>query len=162
MSNNSSGEGGRSRDLSSGINHISTPSDHHETPSSTLADISLVPTRRRSRGADYDDPHDHHDTPASSAAKVISIPSSAVMVTTTIERETRPFSYKYTESPVESSKTCGCGCLISLKAGMVDGRLLTAQTKITAGGSHFLEDFDQKLDPCCCQTFPLREIPSVT
>ncbi|KAM6477751.1 hypothetical protein HDV62DRAFT_401266 [Trichoderma sp. SZMC 28011] len=84
ISSSSSDEARRSRDLGSGMNRISTPSELHETPSSTLADISLVPTRRRSRGADDVDPHDH-DTPDASAAKVISKPASAVMVTTTIE-----------------------------------------------------------------------------
>ncbi|KAL7795185.1 hypothetical protein V8C37DRAFT_408861 [Trichoderma ceciliae] len=161
VSSTSSGEGGRSRDLGPGINRISTPSELHETPSSTLADISLVPTRRRSRGDDYDDPHEN-ENPGKNTAKAFNRPSTAVMVTTTIERETRPHSYNFAGLRIESSKSCGCGCLISLKSGVVDERSLSPHTKITAGGSHFVEDFDQKTEPCYCQTSCSREIPTIT
>ncbi|KAL7963619.1 hypothetical protein V8C34DRAFT_300122 [Trichoderma compactum] len=160
VSSSSSGEARRSRDLGSGMNRISTPSELHETPSSTLADISLVPTRRRSRGADDVDPHDH-DTPDTSAAKVISKPASAVMVTTTIESETRPRSYNFTGLTRESSKACGRGCLMSRGSGLADDSFFSPQTKITAGGSHFLEDFGQKVDACYCQPFVLRETHNV-
>jgi hypothetical protein len=161
VSSTSSGEARRSRDLSSGVNRISTPSELHETPSSTLADISLVPTRRRSREVDRDDPYERK-TPNGDGAKVINNPSSTVMVTTTIKREVRPRSYDLTGLHIESSTTCGCGCLISLKSDAMDERFLPLQTKITSGGAHFLESSDQKSDPCHCQTFPLREMPSGT
>ncbi|KAL7781962.1 hypothetical protein V8C43DRAFT_327507 [Trichoderma afarasin] len=160
ISSSSSDEARRSRDLGSGMNRISTPSELHETPSSTLADISLVPTRRRSRGADDVDPHDH-DTPDTSAAKVISKPSSAVMVTTTIESETRPRSYNFNRLTKESSKACGCGCLMYRRSCLADDNFFSPQTKITAGGSHFLEDFGQKVDICYCQPFVLRETNNV-
>ncbi|KKP07443.1 hypothetical protein THAR02_00505 [Trichoderma harzianum] len=149
MSSSSSDEARRSRDLGSVMNRISTPSELHETPSSTLADISLVPTRRRSRGADDVDPHDH-DPPDTSAAKVISKPASAVMVTTTIESETRPRSYNFNKQTKESSKACGCGCLMYRRSCLADDNFFSPQTKITAGGSHFLEDFGQKVDICYC------------
>ncbi|KAL7937410.1 hypothetical protein V8C35DRAFT_276908 [Trichoderma chlorosporum] len=152
VSSTSSGEARRSRDLGPGMNHISTPSELHETPPSTLANISLVPTRRRSRGADDVDLPDHR-APDNCAVKVISKPTSAVMVTTTIESETRPRSYDFTRLTKESSKTCGCGCLISRKSFLGDDSFFSAQTKITAGGSHFLEDFGQKEDTCYCQPF---------
>ncbi|KAM0257839.1 hypothetical protein ACHAQJ_004143 [Trichoderma viride] len=161
VSSTSSGEARRSRDLGSGVNHISTPSELHETPSSTLADISLVPTRRRSREVDRDDPYERK-IPESDVAKMIINPSSTVMVTTTIKREVRPRSYDFAGLHIESSTTCGCECLVSLKSGAMEERFLPLQTKITAGGSHFLEDIDQKPDPCYCQTFPLRDVPNVT
>lgn len=148
VSSSSSGEARRSRDLGSGINRISTPSELHETPLSTLANISLVPTRRRSRGADYVDLHDVGTPDSNSNAKVINLPSTAVMVTTTIESETRCRSYNFTGLAEESSKACGCGCLTVLKSSVVEERLLSPQTKITAGGSHFLEDFGQRANAC--------------
>ncbi|KAL7944345.1 hypothetical protein V8C42DRAFT_326541 [Trichoderma barbatum] len=160
VSSTSSGEARRSRDLGSGMNRLSTPSELHETPPSTLAGISLVPTRRRSRGANDVDLHDH-GTPDDSAAKAIKKPSSAVMVTTTIESETRPRSYNFSGLTRESSKACGCGCLIVRRSGLVDDDFFSPKTKITAGGSHFLEDFGQKVDACYCQPFVLRETHNV-
>ncbi|UKZ54678.1 hypothetical protein TrVGV298_008490 [Trichoderma virens] len=160
VSSTSSGEARRSRDLGSGMNRISTPSELHETPSSTLADISLVPTRRRSRGADDVDLHDH-GTPETGAAKIVNKPASTVIVTTTIESETRPRSDSFAGPAKASSKACGCGCLMSRRSGLTDDGFFSPQTKITAGGSHFLEDFGQKADACYCQPFVLRETHNV-
>ncbi|KAH6610164.1 hypothetical protein Trco_000184 [Trichoderma cornu-damae] len=162
VSSISSGEGARSRDRGLGINHISTPSDLHETPPSTLTDISLEPTRRRSSGADDGDLHDR-ETPGADAAKVSNDPSNAVVVATTIERKTRPRSHDDTGLPTEASEACACGCLISLTPNAGDGQSLSPQAKITAGGSHFLEGFDQKLEPRQCQSaLRPREVPRVT
>ncbi|KAL9489554.1 hypothetical protein ACSS6W_001831 [Trichoderma asperelloides] len=151
-STSSSGEARRSRDLGSGANRISSPSEFHETLSSTLADISLVPTRRRSRDGDHDDPYEH-DTPDSHAAKMLNNPSNAFTVTTTIKREVGPRPSDFPGLHIESSTTCGRECLISLKSGAIDGRFLPLQTKITAGRSHSLEESDQKFDACHCQSF---------
>ncbi|KAL6910325.1 hypothetical protein GGI43DRAFT_378306 [Trichoderma evansii] len=153
-SNSSSGEARRSRDLGSGANRISTPSEFQETLSSTLADISLVPTRRRSRDGDHDDPYEN-DTPDSDAAKMIKNPSNAVTVTTTIKREVGPRPNDFSGLHMESSTTCGRECLISLKSGGIDERFLPLQTKITAGRSHSVEGSDQKFDACHCQSFSL-------
>ncbi|UKZ80458.1 hypothetical protein TrVFT333_008219 [Trichoderma virens FT-333] len=136
VSSTSSGEVRRSRDLGSGMNRISTPSELHETPSSTLADISLVPTRRRSRGADDVDLHDH-GTPETGAAKIVNKPASTVIVTTTIESETRPRSDSFTGPAKASSKACGCGCLMSRRSGLTDDGFFSPQTKITAGAPIF-------------------------
>ncbi|KAL7902603.1 hypothetical protein HDV63DRAFT_23855 [Trichoderma sp. SZMC 28014] len=152
---NSSGEPRRSRDLGSGANRISTPSEFQETLSSTLADISLVPTRRRSLDGDRDDPYEQ-DTPDGDAAKMIRNPSNAVTVTTTIKREIGPNPNHFPGLHIESSTTCGRECLISLKSGAMDDGFLPLETKITAGRSHSLEGSDQtRVDGCRCQSFSL-------
>lgn len=153
-STSSSGEARRSRDLGSGGNRISPPSEFQETLPSTLADISLVPTRRRSRDGDHDDPYEH-DTLDGDAAKMINNPSNAVTVTTTIKREVGPRPNDYTGLHIESSTTCGRECLISLKSGTIDERFLPLQTKITAGRSHSLEGSVKKFDACYCQSLSL-------
>ncbi|TFB04933.1 hypothetical protein CCMA1212_002820 [Trichoderma ghanense] len=153
MSSNSSGETRRSRDFGPGINRISTPSELHETPLSTLADISIVPTRRRSPGTDDADPHDG-GPPDGGANKVADKPSTAVLVTTTIESETRPRSYSFIGYSKDSLRECGCSCLRSRRPSLAaDDGLYLAQTRITAGGLHVSEDFGNKADACYCQPF---------
>lgn len=151
MSSNSSGEARRSRDFGPGINRISTPSELHETPLSTLADTSLVPTRRRSPGTDDVDPHDGGPSDAS-ANKVADKPSNAVLVTTTIKSETRPRSYSFIGQPRESLRGCGCGCLRSRRPSLAaeDG-LYSPQARIPPGGFHFRDEFGHKADACYCQ-----------
>ncbi|KAL6867975.1 hypothetical protein J3F83DRAFT_85175 [Trichoderma novae-zelandiae] len=151
MSSNSSGEARRSQDLSPRINRISTPSELHETPLSTPTSISFVPTRRRSLGTD--DVDHHGGGPLDyCAAKAAHKPSGAVLVTTTIESETRPRSRSFAGPGKESSQDCGCSCLLSRRPSLVaDDGFFSPQTKITAGGSHFLEDFGHRADACYCQ-----------
>ncbi|KAK1245373.1 hypothetical protein MKX08_005002 [Trichoderma sp. CBMAI-0020] len=152
---NSSGEPKRSRDLGSGANRISTPSEFQETLSSTLVDIPLVPTKRRSRDGDRDDPYER-DTPDDDAAKMIKNPSNAVTVTTTIKREVGPNPNHFPGLHIESSTTCGRECLISLRSGAIDESFLPLETRITAGRSHSLEGTDQtKNNACRCQSFSL-------
>ncbi|OTA06836.1 hypothetical protein A9Z42_0076310 [Trichoderma parareesei] len=151
MSSNSSGEARRSRDFGPGINRISTPSELHETPLSTLADTSLVPTRRRSPGTDDVDPHDGGPSDAI-ADKVADKPSNAVLVTTTIKSETRPRSYSFIGQPGESLRGCGCSCLRSRRPSLAaeDG-LYSPQARIPPGGFHFRDEFGHKADACYCQ-----------
>ncbi|KAL7821602.1 hypothetical protein V8C44DRAFT_315144 [Trichoderma aethiopicum] len=151
VSSNSSGETRRSRDFGPGINRISTPSELHETPLSTLTDISLVPSRRRSPATDGVDPHDS-GSPDGGTDKVTDKPSSAVLVTTTIESETRPRSYSFIGPPRESLRECGCSCLRSRRPSMAaDDGLYSPQARIAAGGLHFPDEFGHKADAYYCQ-----------